>query len=174
MKKLIALLLCCLLLTGCGTASPTPTETEPDVTQNTTVAPQESEPTTEATEEPTEPELVTFLVYTANENADGFVSTEVSGEQLSVLEALQNAGVLAEDVVVNSTALEGTALTVDMNDAFRNQIMSQGSTGERLLMGCVVNTFLSAYEAETVIITVEGEILESGHVIYDFPMEFFK
>jgi hypothetical protein len=43
-----------------------------------------------------------------------------------------------------------------------------------MVLGSLVNTYLSAYQAETVLITVEGQILESGHVIYDFPMGYFE
>ena len=38
----------------------------------------------------------------------------------------------------------------------------------------VVNTFLDAFQAESVYFTVDGQILESGHVIYDFAMPFFS
>ena len=58
---------------------------------------------------------------------------------------------------------------IDLNSAFRDQLNSSGSTGEHMLMGCVVNTFLSAYEAQQLYITVAGETLETGHVIYDSP-----
>lgn len=56
--------------------------------------------------------------------------------------------------------------------AFQNQRKSYGTSGENMLLGCVVNTFLDAYKAETVFITVDGGILESGHAIYDFPLHY--
>ena len=49
-----------------------------------------------------------------------------------------------------------------------------GTSGERMVIGSVVNTLIANYEVETVSITVEGDIWESGHVIYDSPMGFFE
>ena len=43
-----------------------------------------------------------------------------------------------------------------------------------MIMGSVVNTYLSAYDAESVFITVNGEILETGHMIYDFPITYME
>ena len=177
MKKLLAVLLCCLLLTGCGSTTVDHQPTDSTGAAGQTLQTDGAEPDTTGQTDPQVPESddpVTFTVYTPNENLDGFVATEVTGEKLSVLEALIGAGVLNADVEVNSVALEGTALRVDMNSAFADQIYTMGTTGEHMLMGCLVNTFLSAYHAETLTLTVDGEILESGHVIYDFPMEFFQ
>lgn len=178
MKKLMIMLLCCLLLTACAapdTGDSTTASTDPQVPSTTqSTLPSETQNEQDATEGSTEPEMIRFTVYAPNENLDGFIATEVQGENLTVLEALRDAGVVTGDVAVNSVTQDGSALTVDLNSAFRDQLLTQGSTGERFLMGSVVNTFLSAYDAETVLITVDGEILESGHVIYDFPMEFFE
>ena len=41
-------------------------------------------------------------------------------------------------------------------------------------MGCVVNTFLDAYNVDTLTITVEGKAWESGHIIYDKPLSRYK
>lgn len=179
MKKLLAVLLCCLLLAGCSgnrfneDIQPTDATTATEQTLQTDATEPE---TTGQTEPPVtvSDDIVTFTVYTPNETLDGFIAEEVTGEKLSVLEALIDAGVLNENVEVNSVALEGTALSVDMNSAFAEQVYTMGTTGEHMLMGCLVNTFLSAYNAETLTLTVEGEILESGHIVYDFPMEFFQ
>lgn len=170
MKKIISLMLCCLIFSGC-TALP-----------GETTVPQVTIPVIETVEGPSGqemeiiPEIMRFTVYTPNENYDGFIATEVEGEALALPDELVKAGVLTEDVQINYIKWESdnTTVTVDLSSAFRDLLNSQGSTGEHMLMGCVVNTFLSAYEAEQIYITVDGEILESGHVIYDFPMEFFE
>lgn len=43
-----------------------------------------------------------------------------------------------------------------------------------IIMGCVVNTFLDAFNGETVYITAGDETPESGHVVHDNPMEFYE
>ena len=168
MRKLLSILLCCVLLTGCviiaqpQTIIPTDTAKPTDATEST-----------ETQTDPTE-ELVTFTVYTPDENLIGFIATEVTASRESALEALIAAGVMNEGIAVNSVELDGKLLKLDLNSAFADLINQQGTTGERMVMGSLVNTYLSAYQSETVLITVEGQILESGHVIYDFPMGFFE
>lgn len=41
-----------------------------------------------------------------------------------------------------------------------------------IILGCVVNTFLDAFNGEIVYITAGDETPESGHVVYDYPLEF--
>ena len=158
MKRLISIFLLCLLLTACGQPASEPAPT--------------SMPATAPTQE-----TVTCTLYLPNENADGFY------EQVAILEALNaqqivdqliSAAVLHEGILVNWERLEGTQLHVDFNAAFRDQLMTYGTAGELMMIGSVVNSLLRAYEADSVMLTVEGDIFESGHVIYDFPLEFYE
>ncbi len=169
MKRFLLILMCSLMLTACAARdnqATQPVESTPAETTDT--QPTDTLPTD------TEADVRVFTVYTPNEAYDGFFTTEVQEGTLTAMEALINAGVLTEDVTVNGIAMEGTHITVDFNSAFADLINTQGTTGERMIMGCVVNTFLSANNAQTMTITVDGEILESGHVVYDFPMEYFS
>ena len=70
--------------------------------------------------------------------------------------------------------MEGSQLFLDFNAAFSDQLVTYGTAGELMMIGSVVNTFLSAYGADTVMITVDGQIMESGHVIYDFPLAYHE
>ena len=170
MRKILAILLCCLLLTACAQtdAAPTAASTEPPVTDAPTQTP---------TDVPTEAAMQSFTLYYGDENAEHFLSEEVQVVQISeavVMEHLIAAGVLPAGAAVNSLTRDGTQLNLDLNDAFRKYLLSMGTAGEHILIGSVVNTFLSAYKAECVMLTVDGEILESGHVVYDFPIEFIN
>ena len=101
MKKLLTVLLCGLLLSGCGNAglneNTPPPDTSVSAELNQTL--QTDATGAEATGQ-TEPQasvsndLVTFTIYKPNENLDGFTTEQVTGEKLSVLEALINAGIL--------------------------------------------------------------------------------
>lgn len=183
MKNLIAMLLCCLLLTGCaatGTTDPVGTDASTAPTGQTTVtdATDDVSVETDPSTDPTESTVVKFTIYTPNENLDGFYATEVVVDGLTaenVVAELVKENVLTENITVNLAEIVGSQLNLDFNSAFADLINTQGSTGESMIMGSIVNTFLSAYGpsgAETVYITVDGQILESGHVVYDFPMEF--
>ena len=67
----------------------------------------------------------------------------------------------------------GGALTIDLSDAYASYIQSLGTSGEYIAVGCLVNTYLTAFGADTVSITVNGAPLESGHNVYDMPLEFY-
>lgn len=181
MKKLLIMLLCCLILAGCSQKLPEAETTPTDMPASTeTTHPSQLEETeampTEQEQTETEPsdQQFTFTVYTPNQNLDGFITTSVTAKEPYVVESLMAAGVLNETIAANSVSRDGTVLYVDMNSAFADLIYTQGTTGERMIMGSLVNTFLSAYGAESVMLTVDGKTLESGHVVYDFPMSFFE
>ena len=156
MKKRIALLLCALMLWGCTPEAP---------------------PTEPATESPTEQPRVSVTIYHGNENADGFETTEFEVEEMNMnvlVEKLIEVGVLNEDVFITSMRIDGENLILNFGPAFADQLNTMGTSGERMLVGSVVNTFLTAFDAGTVSVRVDGQILESGHVVYDEPMGFIE
>lgn len=171
MKKLcIAVLLFCTL-SGCAIGENTTATPETSATTQSTTPTQSTQGTTAATA-PTETPI-TFQLFLPDEHWDGFVESEMTIDTLQpelLIQALAERDVLSKDVTVNSAEVEGTQLRLDLNEAFFTQLCSMGSSGERILMGCLVNTFISAYQCETVFVTVEGQIIHSGHVDYDFPM----
>ena len=173
MKKLIALLLCALLLCGCTPeAQPTEPATEPPTEKVT-----ESD-VQMATVPATIPEVLTVTIYRGNANADGFETTEFEVEEMNtdvLVEKLIEVGVLNEDVLIGSMQFKDGGIVLNFNQAFVDQLNTMGTSGERMLVGSVVNTFLSAFEnVDTVSIRVNREIIESGHVVYDEPMGFFE
>ena len=113
-----------------------------------------------------------------NANADGFETTEFEVEKLNtdvLMEKLIEVGALNEDVVLGSMQFKDGGLVLDFNDAFLAQLNNMGTSGERMMVGSVVNTFLTAFnKVDKVSILVSGEVLESGHVVYDEPMGFFE
>ena len=154
MKKLLLYLLCALLLAGCAsekTQTTIPTSTEPEATQS-------------------------YLIYLPLDSADGLETkilnvTEITPE--GVLEELQLHNVLSDNVAINHLEVDGAQLNLDFNRAFADLVCSTGTAGEMMIIGSVVNTYLSAYQSskvEYVLITVEGSAWESGHVIYDEPI----
>ena len=194
----------CLLMVGCNTAPGTtlphttaPSTTAPSITAPGTTAtqpattvpdtapsfPYHTLPTPPATTEPTIPETtvpagpVSFLVYIPNEAGDGFVTNGATMEMLipdGVLLLLKISGIVNENVSVNAAQMQGSQLDLDLNQAFLDQLLTMGSSGEKMLVGSIVNTFLSAYGAETVMLTVDGKIIDSGHAIYDSPLSQFN
>lgn len=186
-------------LIACGTVpAQEPTEKETIPTQTLNIEPPATEPVTEeipidSTEieieintaltgtietAPTDPldMVFTYTVYTPNENADGFIEeiieTNVVNSE-SVLVELQKRNVLPEDVVVNSCSIDDGCVNIDFNQAFADVVCSLGTSGELMIVGSVVNTYLSAFGTDSLYFTVDGEVLESGHTVYDFVMSYF-
>lgn len=177
MRKLFAILLCCLLLSGCSLSEPTPTiaPTAPPRPAEPTVMSTDA-PTEIPTEMPTEAVLKALTVFRGDDNAEFLLSEEVYVPEINetvIVEQLIEAGILAEGTAVNSIGWSGTQLNIDFNQAFADRVCSMGTSGEYIIVGSTVNTFLCAYGADCVYFTVNGEILESGHVIYDFILTYF-
>ena len=172
MKKIIALLLCALMICGC-TPEAQPTEPATDPTEATV---ESTVPM--ATVPPTLPEVLTVTIYHGNANADGFETTEFEVEEVNVdvlMAKLIEVGVLNGDVVLGMMKFQDGGLVLNFNEAFGAQLNTMGTAGERMMVGSVVNTFLTAFDnVDKVSILVSGQIFESGHVVYDEPMGFFE
>ena len=68
---------------------------------------------------------------------------------------LKETGIIPEDSEVISLKGDGEKLLLDVDSVFGEQLRSQGTAGEREILGCVVNTFLEAYGCEEIKITEE-------------------
>ena len=168
MKRTIVLILCCIVLAGCTSAPGD--DTMPTFTRVEATAPVPNIAETIAAEH-------YITLYSPNEDATGFIYASIEVPEIStdaICNALVDARVLNEDVKFNSLTVENGQVSLDVNDAFGRQLMSYGTAGEFMMVCSVVNTLLSAYGAETVYITLNGQTMESGHVIYDFPLEFYS
>ena len=122
-------------------------------------------------------EVTEAKVYVGNANADGFDVKTVSIQELNadtLMDALKSNGAVANGVVVNSFKQDGGVVALDLNSAFANDVCSYGTAGEYIKIGSVVNTFLDAFNAQKVQITIDGQVFESGHAIYDEPMGRFN
>ena len=119
----------------------------------------------------------TYTVYSPNENADGFIEEVIEVNEVnpvSVLWELKQRNPVLENVEINHCSFDDGFLTIDFNQAFADVVCSMGTSGELMIVGSVVNTYLSALHTDSMYFTVEGEILESGHTVYDFVMSYFS
>ena len=108
-----------------------------------------------------------------NEDVTGLNAMAQETETLSpetVSAALEEYAGLTPGAVRSLEIADGT-IRADLGEDFWQQVRSMGTSGELLLLGSVVNTLLDAFDAESVMITVNGQIPETGHNIYDFPLE---
>ena len=87
----------------------------------------------------------------------------------AIVDALHQAGVLDSGVTLQSLSFDMAEdkttelVLLDFNKRFQNQLKTcQTPEEERLLVGSVVNTFLSAYDRQGVQLTVNGKRLYSN------------
>lgn len=123
---------------------------------------------------------ITVRVYYGDQNGEFIINKEakvssVTPQNLTAL--LIEQGILQEGTQALSLDVQNQdgkkMLQVDFNEAFRETLMNLGTSGERIFLGSVINTFLEAYRAEGILITVEGATLESGHNVYDRYQNFY-
>ena len=120
-------------------------------------------------------------VYSSNEDATEFVTTLAVIPDLTaanILNELAYKNVIPEDIAANSCKLKEEGgkrlLDVDLSGNFAAYLGSQGTSGEMLTMGSVCNTFLKAYVCDGIKITVDGNVLTTGHAEYDGYQEFME
>lgn len=80
---------------------------------------------------------------------------------------------LPKDSKVLAISKDGSALSLDMDEAFLAGLRQSGSTGESMYLGSLVNTFLENFNCETVRVTVEGRAFSTAHADYDKPLQAF-
>ena len=157
---------------------PEPPETvEPDGNPAETEDPENPDDTEEPAVQPENPNPSggeSVVVYVPDEQGETLTPVGTDAEDDSdqaLVDALITAGSLPEGVAVNSSSTTDGVLTLDMNAAYGDAVRSSGTTGENMLIYSLVNTFVQARGVDSVIITVDGAPLESGHEIYDYPLQ---
>ena len=158
----------------------------------------DADTTTADAEEATRPDIAVldeFMVtlYLPNDTADGFDTVEetVEASPQGIVDALIAHGVLPEGVTVDAFETVGDgvetqegdvvsyevgelSITLDLSEEFLSAVTGTGTAGETMVMGSLVNTMLTAYNAQTLTLTCGGEVVETGHAVYDEPMTFFE
>ena len=131
-------------------------------------------------------------LYLPNDTADGFlvVRETVDATSQGLVDALIAHGVLPEGTAVENFATrsdgvetqEGdmvsyevgdVSLSLDLSEEFLSALENAGTSGETMVLGSVVNTFLTAYHAVEMTLTCGGAAVETGHGVYDGPLPFF-
>jgi hypothetical protein len=117
-----------------------------------------------------------IMLYVPNENVDGFdvVESYTDGTAEDIIALLVYENAIPEGCDIISFVEDGYGGAVaDMNVEYGFAI-SQGTTGEYIHLGCVVNTLLTYYNLDNITITIEGQVAETGHEIYDYPLSFYE
>lgn len=114
------------------------------------------------------------VIYIPDEQGETLVPVGTESEDNSdaaLIKTLVGMNALPEGTEVKSSKTEDGVLKLDMNKAYGDAVRSAGTVGESMLIYTLVDTFAQARGAEKVLITIEGAILETGHNVYDTPLE---
>ena len=195
MKKILSVILCLALilsLCACGKKTPPPTTPVPDDVEAPVLpVPEDSpepvpgiseEPAVSEepafSEEPVAPSGVSVTLYKGDDNAENVIPVECEIAEQSpqaIVDKLVELGVFGSAVTANSFTVDNSnVIHLDMGQDFAAQIFSSGTASEHIMVGSLVNSFISVYEADAVLITVDGNPFESGHAVYDYALSFFE
>jgi hypothetical protein len=122
-------------------------------------------------------EVQLYLPHTGEDVTDvAFtrLTANTTGTAEHIIELLAAHGALPEGSAMLSFETSRRTAQLDMNAAFSDGLNQMGTTGEILILGSLVNTMLGFFGLNSISITIEGETLETGHEIYDYPLEYFR
>lgn len=125
-----------------------------------------------------EKNIFTYDLYHPDQNCEKFLTKEIKTEKKditnSIINELKNVNMLRENVSLISIERTNESITLNFSEEFLTQLCEQGSSGEYYMIGSLVNTFIGAYDVKQIIILVNGEIFESGHIYYDSPLTWYE
>lgn len=115
-----------------------------------------------------------MVIYYSNGQADGLEAETVEAEDITpefIVGHLAKHNIVSIGTKVNrfdAVMEDGKyVLNLDLSKAFGEYIRTMSSSGEAVIMAAVTSTFLEAYGADAIRLTVEGQMLETGHRVYD-------
>lgn len=167
MKKRYYWAILFIMITAFSTAC-TKTDDKKNQTKKTT-----TEATTKATTTEEPKQYTECVIYTPDEQAETLVSKKVkvqSMDESTVLKELQKIGTLNNKVKILSYEKKNKQIKIDFNEEFAKYFRTMGSAEETLKMQALAKTFCENLDAEKFSFTVKGEVLETGHQIYDEPI----
>lgn len=96
---------------------------------------------------------------------------EITGKNIDVQDeydiwaGLQSVGILADDCNLLSLSIDEDEKKIDLDfdSATGDRIRSMGTAGETEIIGCMINTYLEAYNCDWIKLTEEGEPVETSH-----------
>ncbi len=131
-------------------------------------------------------EGITIRIYHSDDMAEHICVNTAMTEEITpeiLVMNLISYGMLPDTAAVESfteeteTAKNGSVtdkrLCLELSEDFGPWLSSMGTSGELMVMGSLVNTFLDAYDASAIKVTVDGRALETGHQIYDGWLEMY-
>ena len=114
--------------------------------------------------EPEEENREVRIYYIDDATAEPVSEEVLILDENDIWSALQEKGILEEDCELLNFEVdpEKRQIDLDFNTALGDRIRSFGTTGETEILGCLINTYLDAYECDGIRLTEEGAPLETS------------
>lgn len=184
-KKLLLCFIVAIALTGCSTTADLETD-QTEAMESKEIERKETWNLEESKEDTTEAKSqetslvngfeVTF--YLPNEAADSFIEEQGTIPELTAesLQSALNEKLNLGDVRVNSfmTTVDDEDLKIDLDLSEEFSLREMGTSQEYMVLGSLVNTYLMAFHADEILITINGETLQSGHSEYTEYLNYFE
>ena len=170
-KHVILITSLLILLTGCGQYMNQTIENadadEPLAQNETAVVTQEIKK-----EQP-------IVLYHANTMLNGFVTEDVVLDELSaddIIDELCSYNIVSTDTRVMNFSISDDKKTVflDLNKKFGEYVNLVNEQGEYYILGSLVNSFLGAYDADSIELTINGETLETKRNTYTDALIWYE
>ncbi|MCH5254700.1 MAG: GerMN domain-containing protein [Lachnospiraceae bacterium] len=131
------------------------------------------------TDEEEDTEKIEVTVYYGNGASQELNNEITKMDELSaenLIDALGRHNIVSLGTKVNSFEaqdIDGViTLFLDLSKTFREYLKTMTKEGENVIISSVAATFLEAYGAEGIVITIDGDTLETGHAVYEEPIRY--
>ena len=104
------------------------------------------------------------IYYIDDATAELTSETVMITDENDIWAALQDKGILTEECELLGFEMneEEKTISINFNSALGDRIRSFGTTGETEIIGCLVNTYLDAYDCDGARLLEEGKALETS------------
>lgn len=134
------------------------------------------EDTAQRQEEAQQAEVMIYYGNGASDELDAETSVmeQVTAENL--VDALLKHNIVSLGTKVNSFEEEEKdgqkTLHLDLSKSFYEYLKTMTKEGEKIIIYSVAATFVEAYDADGIVITVEGKALKTEHASYEEPLHY--
>lgn len=129
-------------------------------------------------EEETQQPEVEVAIYYGNGASEKLNMEMSSMEQVTaenLIDALVRHNIVSLGTKVNSFEEREEngvkTLHLDLSKTFHEYLKTMTKEGENVILSSMAATFLSAYNAENMVITIDGSVLETENAVYEEPLQ---
>ena len=120
-----------------------------------------------------------LTLYVDDGNADYLVEVIVTGEKdaSDLVKLLEEHQMVPKGTKVNSFEIiqddKKEIGKLDLSSEYGKAVTQTGTAGETMYIFSVVNTMIANFKLDEIVLTVDGEIISTGHSIYDTSLSFY-